>query len=136
MLENYFKRECTRQYYYAGSAGPYLDEFSRWLNETGYQFLTIRRHIRGAAQFATWVEGVGVTVPELDAEILAAFSRHLSKLGQLKYRSGYYTFRFISAQHFLIFLQKQGLVSATPTAVSLASVQPELLNEFQLWLRV
>ncbi len=94
MLETYFKCERTRTQYYAGAAGPYLDGLAQWFEENGYQGQTVRRRIVGAAQFATWAEASGWTVPELDAAILDAFGHHLAQQDQLRGPSGDHTVRF------------------------------------------
>jgi hypothetical protein len=54
MLKTYFKRKRTRTTYAAGPAGPYLDEFSQWLEKYGFTTRTIRRCLFGATQFVTW----------------------------------------------------------------------------------
>ena len=36
MLTNYFTRSATLSTYYAGLAGPYLDDFTDWLAQRGF----------------------------------------------------------------------------------------------------
>ena len=72
MLKTYFKREQTRTTYAAGPAGPYLDDFSHWLEKRGFTTRTIRHCLFGATQYVR-AEAVGVPVQDLDATILDAF---------------------------------------------------------------
>ena len=133
MLSTYFERERTRTRYYAGAAGPYLDEFVQWFEESGYQAQTIRRRVRGAVQFAHWTEASGWAVAQLDTTVLGAFGRHLARQGQLRDPHGDYTVRFLGARHFLGFLQARGMVP-TSTEVSPRLPQPALLGEFRDWM--
>jgi hypothetical protein len=64
MLTTYFTRERTRATYAAGPAGPYLDDFSHWLEKRGFTTRTIRRCLCGATQYAAWAEAVGIPVQQ------------------------------------------------------------------------
>jgi len=134
MLTTYFTRERTCTTYYAGPAGPYLDDFSHWLEARGFTTRTVRRCLFGATQFAVWAEAAGITTPRLDATILAEFRCDLAKHGQLRSASGNPTARCMGAQHFLTFLSTQGIVSASAVAVSRPT--PPLLSEFWHWMQV
>ena len=57
MLKTYFKREQTRATYAAGPAGPYLDDFSHWLEKRGFTTRTIR-HCLSGQRHAVWAEAV------------------------------------------------------------------------------
>jgi hypothetical protein len=135
MLKTYFKRERTRTTYAAGPAGPYLEEFSQWLEKYGFTTRTIRRRLFGATQFVTWAETAGMAVPSLDASSLDGFRGYLAQHGQLRYASGNPTPRYMGAHHFLNFLSAQGTVSASTVAVP-SSVPSTLLNEFEHWMDV
>ena len=135
MLKTYFKRERTRATYATGPAGPYLDEFSQWLEKRGFAPLTIRRSLFGANQFTTWAQTAGIAVQNLDAASLDEFCSHLAKHGQLRYASGNSTPHCMGAHHFLSFLNAQGLVS-TPVLTTPSAAQSPLLNEFEHWMDV
>jgi integrase/recombinase XerD len=135
MLKTYFKREQTRTTYAAGPAGPYLDDFSHWLEKRGFTTRTIRHCLFGATQYAVWAEAVGVPVQDLDATILDAFRDDLAKHGQLRYVSGNPTARCMGAHHFLTFLSAQGIVSASVVTTP-SPAPPPLLTEFQHWMGV
>ena len=82
MLKTYFTRTQTRATYQAEPAGPYLDEFTGWLEKQGYRHDTIRRRLRGAAQFVTWSQATGWSVQDLNGTLLAEFRHHLARCGQ------------------------------------------------------
>jgi integrase/recombinase XerD len=134
MLKTYFSGQRTQAYYYTGAAGPYLDAFVQWLEQSGYCHKTIRRRIGGAAQFAAWAGAAGKAIVELDGAILSAFGRYLAQHGQLRHPSGNCTARFLGAQLFLAFLATQGIVSMPVKAWTCSSL-PDPLADFQHWMR-
>ena len=91
MLTTYFTRNRTRTMYQAEPAGPYLDDFTHWLEQQGYRQDTIRRRLRGAAQFVAWAHAAGWHVHDLNRTLLAEFHRHLARCGQRVYPSGHPT---------------------------------------------
>lgn len=135
MLTTYFKRERTRTTYTAGPAGPYLDDFSQWLEKRGFTTRTIRRCLFGATQFTTWAEAAGIAVHRLEATSLEAFRSYLAQHGQLRYASGNPTPHFMGAHHFFTFLTAQGIVSASAGATPRCS-PPTLLTEFEHWMAI
>ncbi len=135
MLKTYFTRERTRTTYATAPAGPYLEEFSQWLEKRGFTTRTIRRCLFGATQFTMWAEAAGIAVPSLDATRLEEFRCCLAQHGQLKYASGNPTPRCMGAHHFFAFLSAQGIVSAFAGAAP-SSAPPTLLDEFEHWMDV
>src|SRR5262245_37017243 len=87
MLKTYFTRNRTRTLYQAEPAGPYLDDFTHWLEQQGYRHDTIRRRLRGAAQFVAWAHTTGWHVHDLNNTLLAEFHRSLARCGQRVYPS-------------------------------------------------
>ena len=135
MLTTYFTRERTRATYAAAPAGPYLNDFSHWLEKRGFTTRTIRRCLFGATQFTAWAEAAGIAVESLDATSLVAFYDYLTQHNQLRYASGNPTPRCMGAHHFLAFLSAQG-VTAAPAITAPSATVPPLLNEFQRWMDV
>jgi hypothetical protein len=133
MLTTYFTRKRTRATYAAGPAGPYLDDFSHWLEARGFTTRTVRRCLFGATQFATWAEAAGIAVQRLDVTILEEFRCDLAEHGHLRSASGNPTAHCMGAQHFLTFLSTQGIVSASAVTV-LRPIPPLLLSEFWHWM--
>lgn len=123
MLTTYYTRERTRTMYAAAPAGPYLDEFSQWLEQRGFTTRTIRRCLFGATPFALWAAAAGIAVPRLDATRLEEFRCYLVQHGQRQYASGNPTPRCMGAHHFFAFLCAQGIVSAF-TGAAPRSVPP------------
>jgi len=89
MLNSYFKSPSTIARYRAGLAGPYLDRFIPWLEDLGYQRVSIRRHVREVVHFASWATSEGLHETELDSDSLVSLCNHLTELGviALKVRS-------------------------------------------------
>ena len=135
MLTTYFTRERTRATYAASPAGPYLDDFSHWLEKRGFTTRTIRRCLFGATQFTAWAEAAGIAVQSLDATSLEVFCGYLTQHDQRRYASGNPTPRCMGAHHFLTFLRAQGVTSA-PAVTAPSAAFPTLLNEFQHWMEV
>jgi len=134
MLTTYFKRQTTQATYYSGPAGPYLDEFTNWLEQRGYRHETIRYRLQGAAQFVTWAQTTGCNLPSLSPATLDHFRCHLSKHHQLRHTGGQLSVRWLGAQLFFEFLQDQQLVA--PADTSLEVTHPELLSAFAQWMHV
>ena len=132
MLKTYFKSERTCEYYYRGTAGPYLDDFVEWLTKRGYQHQTVRRRICGAARFAQWGQSKGATIAELDTAALSAFGRSLARQGRLRNACGDYQACFLGARNFLCFLQVHGIT--TVGEAESTPVYPELFCEFRNWM--
>jgi hypothetical protein len=120
MLETYVKHNRTQAAYRTGLAGPYLDDFTLWLQKQGYRHDTIRRRIPGASQFVSWAQSRGYHVQDLNAERLEAFRHDLATCGQLLCASGNHTARYLAAKLFLAFVQAEGIASAP----DVASVMP------------
>src|SRR6266446_2441442 len=77
MLIDYLKEPGTQRQYRFGPVGPYLDEFTRWLEQRGYRRCCIRRYLRGAHRLSMWAEESSVSLPELTARSLEAFQVYL-----------------------------------------------------------
>ena len=61
MLTQYFTRAATLTKRRSGMAGPYLEDFIKWLERRGYHSSTIRLHIREAVNFTMWAHTQGFT---------------------------------------------------------------------------
>lgn len=133
MLTTYFKRPTKHTAYYSGPAGPYLDEFSDWLAQRGYQHKTVRHRLHGAVQFGSWVQATGGNLQSLSADALEAYRHHLSACGQLHIPAGPLSVNWLGAQLFFEFLHAQQRV-APATAAPLA-VQSQWLQAFERWMQ-
>lgn len=133
MLTTYFKRQTTLATYYAGPAGPYLDDFTDWLAQRGYQLENMRRRVQGAAQLGIWAQTIGCSLQAFSLATLSDFRDYLSSRGQLFYSGGQHSIRWLGAQNFVAYLQAEKLV--TPLSASSPAVQPELLQAFEQWMQ-
>jgi len=134
MLTHYLKEPKTQRHYGCGIAGPYLDEFSRWLEQRGYQRCCIRRRLRGAHRLSMWVEKTGVPLSELNEQALEAFQAHLYAHDGLKSPGAYALQLSRGARDLIAFLR---VTSHLPPAAPLepTSADPELLVKFHGWMR-
>jgi hypothetical protein len=134
MLTTYFKRQTTCTTYFAGPAGPYLDEFTDWLAERGYRQETIRNRLQGASQLGTWADTNGIRLQLLSPGALNDFRHFLLDRSQLYLSGGQLSIVWLGAQIFLEFLQAKRLVA--PSEVPLVVTQPEILNAFEHWMLI
>jgi len=134
MLTTYFKRQTTCTTYFAGPAGPYLDEFTDWLAERGYRQETIRNRLQGASQLGTWADTNGIRLQLLSPRVLNDFRHYLLDRSQLYLSGGQLSIVWLGAQIFLEFLQAKRLVA--PSEVPLVVTQPEILNAFEHWMLI
>jgi len=132
MLTSYFKSSRTMARYRSGLAGPYLDDFSRWLESRGYVRTRIRHHIRYVAHFGDWAREEGLTIKKCDQKSLNKLRSQLAKQNSLRDRQGNHNPLYQSARVFVTFLEATGLVVALP----IKAKTPELLREFCEWMRV
>jgi site-specific recombinase XerD len=134
MLTHYLKEPKTQRHYLGGIAGPYLDEFSRWLAQHGYQRCCIRRRLRGAHRLSMWAEKTGVPLPALNEQALEAFKAHLYAHDGLQSPGAYAIQLSRGARDLIAFLRATGHIPpAAPLEPTLAD--PELLVKFHAWMR-
>jgi hypothetical protein len=77
MLTHYPKKSTTQRHDLCGTTDSYLEEFSRWLEQRGYQQSCLCRRLRGAHRLLRWAEEAGIPLPALNDQALAAFQVHL-----------------------------------------------------------
>lgn len=134
MLTHYLKAPRTQRQYRCGIAGPYLDEFSRWFEQRGYQRGCIRRRLRGAHRLSMWAEKTGIPLHELNEQALEAFKAHLYDHDGLTSSGAYVTQLLRGARDLIVFLEATGLI---PVVVPQPpSADPELLVTFNAWMRI
>lgn len=134
MLTTYFKSLPTLARYRSGLAGPYLDEFSSWLANRGYQRISIRRHVREVVHFTDWVASEKLTVYELDHQILNRLKDDLVARSLFRHPSGNHHHLYQSACVFIDFLEVMGVVHL-PDHHSKYCV-PAMYTEFCKWMTV
>jgi integrase/recombinase XerD len=133
MLTQYFTRAATLTKRRSGTAGPYLDDFIKWLENRGYHRSTIRRHIREAVNFTMWAPTQCLTLRELDQNALTQFGAQLARRNALRAPSGNYSYPYQSARLFVRFLIAIGIV--TPSAPQCLEFPLPFFSEFTEWMR-
>lgn len=134
MLTTYFKRQTTCATYYAGPAGPYLDEFTDWLAQRGYRQETIRNRLQGVSQLCTWVRTNGIRLQSLSPRALDNFRHYLLDRNRLHLSGGQLSITWLGAQIFFEFLQAKRLVASSE--IQLTDARPELLGAFEDWMLI
>jgi len=133
MLNSYFKSPSTIARYRAGLAGPYLDQFISWLEDLGYQRVSVRRHVREVVHFASWATSEGLHETELDSDSLVSLRNHLTELGIFREPSGNRHHIYQSAIVFVRFLETIGI--ARPATEHSKVRAPALFLEFCDWMK-
>jgi site-specific recombinase XerD len=133
MLADYFKRATTRQRYYSGPAGPYLDDFTAWLIARGYRWQSIKRSLLGAAALGIWAKKTDRPVKGLPSGALLDYRSYLRARRQLRAASGRYSGQWLGGRLFLEFLHEAPRHACD--AGSEHSSLPALVLEFERWMR-
>ena len=133
MLISYFKSPSFIAKYRAGLAGPFLDQFISWLADRGYQRVSIRRHVREVAHYATWATSEGLCSTALDSDSLAKLRNYLTDQGRFREPSGNHNHIYQSACIFVRFLEAIGVVR--PSTEHSKTCVPTLFLEFCDWMR-
>jgi site-specific recombinase XerD len=134
MLISYFKSPSSIAQYRAGLAGPFLDQFVSWLADRGYQRVSIRRHVREVAHYATWAASEGLCERALDSASLVTLRNHLTDQERFRDPSGNQNHIYQSACVFVRFLEAIDVVRRPSTEHSKARV-PALYLEFCEWMK-
>ena len=134
MLTAYFKRQTTCATYYAGPAGPYLDEFTDWLAQRGYRQETIHDRIQGVSQLCTWLQTNGIRLQSLSPGVMNDFRHYLSDRNRLHLPCGQLSIAWLGAQMFFEFLQAKRLVAPSETLPT--DTRPKLIGAFEDWMLV
>ena len=133
MLTTYFKSASAIARYRAGSVGPYLDRFIMWLADHGYRLISVRRHVRGAVQFAAWLDSTETSPALPDQGTLAKFHDYLAEQGRLRYPCGFHDHAYQSARVYVRFLEAIGAVQ--PAAADSVVETPSVFSEFCDWMK-
>ena len=133
MLTKYFTRAATIEKRRCGMAGPYLDDFIKWLESHGYHRSTIRLHIREAVNFTVWAQTQRITLRELDQNALLQFGEQLARSNALRAPSGNYAYAYQSARVFVRFLTETDVVTSNDQQRS--ELFPPFFSEFTEWMR-
>jgi len=133
MLATILKRQTTRATCYASTAGPYLDEFTDWLAQSGFHNEVICQYLPGVIEFVGWVETTYGNLKSCPPDALGRFHDYLDKHGRLRYSKGQYSVSFRGAQHFIEYLQIRNEIVGTEMPPQ--KPQPELVRLFEQWMQ-
>jgi site-specific recombinase XerD len=135
MLTDFFRSPLTLERYRSGLVGPHLDSFTEWLNDRGYQRISIRRHVREVVHFATWAKTAGIPVEELNQAALDRLHIFLDHREPLRPRNGGDQHLCQSAGIFVRFFEATGVVCGLAPSAATPSPAERVWTEFTEWMR-
>jgi integrase/recombinase XerD len=132
MLSDFFVARWRIRALRGGPSGALLEGFAHALSEMRYAAITGRRHLRSAEHFIDWADRHGVAVPDVNAEALDRFARHLTGC-RCQYARANRIDVLKGARIFATYLRDTHVI---PAAALDPKVQdPGLLTEFSTWMR-
>jgi integrase/recombinase XerD len=135
MLIDYFKSPLTLERYRSASVGPHLDAFTAWLDERGYRWVSVRRHVREVVHFAAWAKKAGIPVAELNRGALDRLHSYLVTREQMHHRNGGHQHLYQSACVFVGFFEATGVVRGLTPTPKTPTPAERLWGEFIDWMR-
>jgi len=135
MLTDFFRSPLTLERYRSGLVGPHLDSFTEWLNDRGYQRISIRRHVREVVHFATWAKTAGIPVEGLKQAALDRLHIFLDHREPLRPRNGGDQHLCQSAGIFVRFFEDTGVVCGLAPSTATPSPAEGIWAEFTEWMR-
>lgn len=111
-----------------GPLAPYLDPFSRSLDEQGFKRHLLGRQIRVAARFSQWLQAQGVVVNNVTDEHVRRFFEGTSR--QQSIRRG----EFAALRRLIDFLGQLGIIHSAAERVQATQIQ-QIVGAFATYLR-
>lgn len=116
-----------------GCLAPYLDAFAAELATMGYTSLTIDSYLQSIAHFGGWMQSQSMTIEDIDAQVLSAFSAHRCTCPGSRRHAGI-SHRYVArVRRFVYYLGQRGVITLEEDHP--APVRPPALEEFCHWLR-
>lgn len=112
-------------------AGHLIESFARVLSGADYAKITVRQHLRSAEHFVYWFRQHGISLSQVDEQVLARFATHLSQC-ECPHYGHVKTEVTRGARLFVNHLRAIGCILAP---IPKASKDPELLSSFGHWMR-
>jgi len=79
MLSDFFAGQWRIRALRGGPSGVLLEGFAHALSNMRYAAITGRKHLRSAEHFIEWADRHGLAAPNVNAEALDRFARHLAR---------------------------------------------------------
>jgi integrase len=131
MIEQFYEHPYTLRYLRGGVTGAHLDAYAKHVADSGYAYLTGREKLRGVAHLGHWMAGEGVSLAELDEEVLSCFSEHLGSCTCAHRSRGRVGEQCAATRAFLTWARSVSLVRTLPPPPPLL---PPLIEEFEAWM--
>jgi len=129
MIEEFFEHPYTLRHLRGSVTGPHIDAFASALTQQGFKHGCAQNLLRGVAHLGHWLERRGLTLVELDEEILKDFRKHLSLCRCVRPNKGQLAYCRSGSRRFLSWARAQGLVPATRR-----EPVPPLILSFEKWM--
>jgi integrase/recombinase XerD len=134
MLDEYFKREKTRERLRRGSLGEHLDALTDHLSSQSYTWFTIKQYLGGIVHFGRWLDRSRSLLEDLDEAVISKFASHLRRC---RCRSEYHGARCArssevlpACRRVLDYLRQAGVARPPKEPVI-----PEVIVAFEEWMR-
>ena len=132
MLELYIDSKAKLRQLRQCPICKYLDDFSQWLQSSGYKQRPAQLALRAAAHFGHWSSDHGVFIEHVDDQLIDTFACHLPTCACSHGFQGRDNYHTAGARRFLSYLRSVGTVP-TP-AVEAVPIAP-LAEHFCNWMR-
>lgn len=133
MLSKYFEASARVRQIRSSPAGALLEGFAQALFQRGYAEISARRHIRSAEHIVHWASRSGLGISDLDDTALVRFGRHLNRCQCGRFARAARIDILAGARLFLRHLQ--GIGEPAIQEPSASPADPQLLEEFRIWMR-
>jgi hypothetical protein len=132
MLSNLFGGRCRIRALRDGPSGALLERFAHKLCDLRYAARTCRRHLRSAEHFIDWTNRQGLSVSDVNAQVLERFGRHV---GRCRCRSAHGNqIHVLNGARMLAMYLRDAHVIAASALEQEVSADPVLLSDFRAWM--
>ena len=128
MTDQFFRTPAAWAYVHAGPLGPHMDHFASLLSKRGYAKATLRKQLRGIADFSHWLEEQGLHVEEVDEQSLSRYEAQAPRSHE--------AFRKLRAVYPILLESLREIGAVAPCELSPPSSAMDCaLHEFSQYLR-
>lgn len=132
MLSHLFGGRCRIRVLRDGPSGALLERFAHALCDLRYAARTRRRHLRSAEHFINWTDRHGLSVSDVNAQVLERFGRHLGRC-RCRYAHANQIQVLNGARMLATYLRDAHVIPASALDQEV-SADPVLLSDFRAWM--
>jgi len=131
MIEQFYEHPYTLRWLRSGATGPYIDDYAKYVADTGFAYHTGRVKLRGAAHLGHWMVGEGVALDDLDEGVLDQFFAHFPACSCVRKNKGDFGRQYAAVRGFLAWARA---VEVVHTLEPPPPPVPPLIEEFEAWM--